>query len=287
MIDKPGIYKIPEAEYHADPCPQPALSASMAKVILAETPLHGWYKHPRLNPDYESEHKAVFDFGSAAHAMLLEGKDDIVAIDADSYRTKDAKEARDKAYSDGKTPLLIEQYKQIIEMTESAVGQLNQFPGKESFFAAYPEMCMVWQEGEIWCRSLVDKLAGEEKIIWDYKTTAGSAAPEAVLRRLFDVGADLQAAFYLRGYRNLTGNDAKFRYIMQETKEPFALTICELSPYALDQANEKVDAAIEIWRKCVTSNEWPGYPQEIAFLDPPSWTDRAWIEKKLVMEDKS
>jgi len=72
-ITEPGIYDIPETDYHADPIAEPSLSSSIAKILLARSPRHAWANHPRLNPNQEPETRREFDFGSAAHAMLLEG----------------------------------------------------------------------------------------------------------------------------------------------------------------------------------------------------------------------
>ena len=38
MIDKPGIYDIPFAEYLADPCTTPSLSSSIALEMLEDAP---------------------------------------------------------------------------------------------------------------------------------------------------------------------------------------------------------------------------------------------------------
>ena len=39
-----------EAEYHADPAPEPSLSRSLAHTLLTRSPRHAWQAHPRLNP---------------------------------------------------------------------------------------------------------------------------------------------------------------------------------------------------------------------------------------------
>ena len=42
-------------EYHADPCPTPSLSSGIARVLWANTPMHAWFKHPRLNKACRNE----------------------------------------------------------------------------------------------------------------------------------------------------------------------------------------------------------------------------------------
>lgn len=83
-ITVPGVYPdIPEADYHADPCPTPSLSSSIGKELVNRSPWHAWTKHPRLNPEVEPDNRASFDLGSAAHAFMLADKQRFKIIDAE------------------------------------------------------------------------------------------------------------------------------------------------------------------------------------------------------------
>jgi hypothetical protein len=80
---KPGIYTdMTAADYHADPCPNPSLTQSVAKVLLQRSPLHAWHAHPRLNPDYQHDDATKFDIGNIAHKMLLGRGKEIVVLEA-------------------------------------------------------------------------------------------------------------------------------------------------------------------------------------------------------------
>ena len=106
MIDAPGIYDISAADYHADCCPEPSLSASVAQLLLKRSPRHAWYAHPGLNPNFQPENKKQFDLPTAVHAMLLErDQNRIFVIDARDYKTKAAREARDAHYEKNFIPL--------------------------------------------------------------------------------------------------------------------------------------------------------------------------------------
>ena len=107
-IKEPGVYEIPADAYHADPTIEPSLSASVANVILSHSPLHAWAKHPRLNPDFEPEEKPQFDLGSAAHNMVLRQnfwREEIAVVEAQDWKTKAAKEARETARAAGRHPV--------------------------------------------------------------------------------------------------------------------------------------------------------------------------------------
>lgn len=81
---------IPEEVYHADLLlDEPTLNNSVAKALLAATPLHAWTAHPRLNPGWEPTVKEAFDLGSAAHFLLRSGEAKIHVVDAPDWKKKD------------------------------------------------------------------------------------------------------------------------------------------------------------------------------------------------------
>jgi hypothetical protein len=50
-ISRPGIYlDVAANDYHADPCPAPSFTQSIAKVLLEKSPAHARLAHPRLCP---------------------------------------------------------------------------------------------------------------------------------------------------------------------------------------------------------------------------------------------
>lgn len=272
-INTPGVYDIPAEEYHADPCPEPSLSNSIAKTLLGKSPRHAWLAHPRLNPDHEAKDNKKYDVGSAAHALLLEGQDAVEVIAADSFRTKDAKTARDAAYAAGKIPLLTEQAADVAAMQIAALAQLK---SHEEAFAAFatgkPERTLIWQEdGGTWCRARLDWLDEGRGYIWDYKTTT-SAHPDDWQRRLFDLGYDMQEAWYRRGVKALgLCDDPQFRFIVQEVEAPYALSVIGLTPGTMMLGEMKVWRALETWRWCLANNRWPGYPSQTCYIEPPPW----------------
>jgi len=286
-IDTPGIYDLPAAAYHADPCPEPSLSCSIAVLLCHASPAHARQAHPRLNPAAVAENGEHFDIGTAAHALLLEGTTDrIVTIDAKDWRTKAAQEARDLAYLAGKIPLLAPRWVDVQAMVAAARRQLDAHAdgGRWMFTHGKPEGTVVWQEdGGLWCRARLDWLRESTHglCIDDYKTTSGSANPEAWTRSMFDRGADLQAAWYRRGVAAVTGHEATFRYAVQECYPPYALSVISLGPDALLLAEKKVLYALESWRRCLEANAWPSYPAQTAYAGLPPWEEARWLEREM------
>lgn len=276
------LLTVPASQYHADKiADQPSLSSSVAHVLLTRSPAHAWTCHPRLNPDYEQEESATFDLGRTVHSLLLEGDgSNIVVVDADDWRTKAAKEQRDLARADGKTPLLARQYEQAMDMLEAVGEQILRLKVDPPVFqAGKAEQTLVWDEQGVTCRARVDWLRDDHRTIDDFKTTAKSANPAVWSRGIFALGYDVQAAFYLRGLRAVTGADAEFRFVVAETTPPYAVSVVALAPSALALANEKVDHAIRLWRRCLETNEWPSYPNAVAYAELPAYEEMRWLER--------
>lgn len=270
---EPGIHNVPADTYHADPASTPSLSASIAHKLITYSPRHAWTDHPRLNPHYERKTDDKFDLGTVVHALLLEGEDKAHVVHATSWRTNDAKEARDQARAAGLIPMLADQRDEVARMLRAVRPKVDTMleHGRR-------EVTLVWDEDGVTCRSRLDYLADDHALILDLKTTGKSANPE--LWSPFGIGADLQAAFYIRGVRALTGADAEYRWVIIETQPPYEVSVCAPTPATLALADAKVTYAIDKWRDCCTRNEWPGYREGVAYIDPKPWMEAAWLERE-------
>ena len=282
MIDRPGIYELSAEEYHADPCPTPSLSSSIARTLLASSPHHAWWEHPRFNPGRVREEDEKFDLGTAAHAYILQGESRFVIIDAPDWRTKDARAERDAARAEGRLPILSHRWQDVLGMAEAAARQLDNYEDSpQPFTNGKAEETLVWREGDIWCRARLDWLHADHRTVDDLKTTSASANPEAWSRTLFGAGADIQAAFYLRGVRAVFGIEGVFRFVVVENYAPYALSVIGLGPDALLLGEKKVLYAIEQWAWCLKSNRWPGYPTRTCWASLPAWEEARWVEREM------
>lgn len=287
---KPGIHTVDAATYHADELgDQPTLSSSIAHLLCERTPRHAWTAHPRLNPNFERKDEKRWDIGTAAHALLLEGRaleDVAMVIDFPNWQTRASRELRDEARAEGKIPLLGKDADGVIAMVGAAREQLGQLDVSPTPLAdGKPEQTLLWEEDGITCRALVDWLHDDQRFIDDLKTTSASADPARWSRTAFTIGADLQTAFYLRGVQQLTGIHAELRYIVIETYPPYALSVNSLSPAALAVGQQKVTRAFELWRECLANDRWPGYPRRVAYAELPPWEEVRWMEREAIAEE--
>lgn len=283
VIDKPGLYTMSAADYHRDPVgPAPSLSSSIARELLANSPKHAWWKHPRLNPAYEPEHKQAFDVGTAAHALLLEGEAGCMIIDAKDYRTQAARDQRDAAYAAYKVPLLAHRWQDVQDMADAARRQLDKHEARPTPLTdGMPERTLIWQEGGVWLRARLDWLHTDRRLIGDFKSTGVTANPDVWGRRtLYGSGYDVQDAFYRRGLKVLFGIDAGFYFVVQETFAPYALSVISLEPEALALADQKVAHAIRLWGGCLESGSFPGYPLRTCWASLPPWEETQWLERQ-------
>lgn len=283
---KPGIYDLPHDEYLSDPCDRPSLNSGIARILCTSSPLHAWTAHPKLNPDWQHTVDEKFDVGTVAHDLLLAGSDDkLVVVSAADWRTKEAKEARAEARANGHTALLAHQRDEVVRMLAELYAQLERRDIDPPLFqAGKPEQTVIWEEdGGVVCRARLDWLRDSLTAVDDYKTTSRTANPESWSRTLFSMGYDVQAAFYLRGLQAVTGASAGFRFVVQETYPPYALSVVSLAPAAMELAVRKVEYAIGLWRDCFASDEWPAYPTQVCWASPPAWEEARWLEREEVV----
>lgn len=273
-ITAPGVYDMTADEYHADPCAEPSLSSSIAKMLVTPgtTPLHARHDCPRLNPAYEPEERSIFDLGAAAHSLFLGDPRDFEVCDFPDWRAKGAPFAREQARKAGKIPILTKHWERTIEMVQAARAQLDGHEEGPLFTDGKPEQTIVWRDGDVWCRARLDWMPKSANLYPDYKSTGASADADCWSRTMYGMGADMQAAFYLRGIRALRLSDRpEWRFVVQENYAPFALSVIGLTPGALDLAERQVERAIEIWGECRRRNTWPGYPRRTCWIEVPTY----------------
>jgi hypothetical protein len=269
----PGLHHdLDETTYHADE----ALSASGAKKLLPPScpALYRWER------DHGQPQKAAFDLGKAAHAGVLGVGADIVVVDAANWTTKAAKEQRDNAYAEGRTPILIAEKVRV----DAMAAALRQHPLASALLDpdhGRPEVSAFWTDERhgVNRRCRFDWLPdtdGGRLLVADFKSTS-CAEPGAFARSVFNYSYDLQAAFYLDGIRALElAEDAVFLFVAQETTAPYLITVFELDGDALRIGQEKTQRALSTFAECQATGEWPGYSTDIELISPPGYIARQY-----------
>jgi hypothetical protein len=143
-----------------------------------------------------------------------------------------------------------------------------------------PEQSAFWPDDEfgVWRRCRLDWLRhepGADDIVRvvDYKTCQ-SASREAAARSMANYGYHIQAWFNCEAVRYFRpGTDVRFTMVCQETEPPYLVECYEPDADALAEGQYWGQAAMEIFRDCLETGQWPGYnpEQTITSLALPRW----------------
>lgn len=285
-ISASGIFDtLTHAEYHADPCVHPSLSCSIAKLLLRRTPAHAYRAHARFGGT-DMIPTRVMDDGTAMHAMMLGQphlidtirtcygpKHKLAGQPVADYRTDAAAEERDEIRAMGRIPVLHGRLPELLRCKGAAARQLADAEDGDVFLApGRSEVCVVAREDDVLLRSLVDRLPDDPALApGDLKCTELSAAPDGWERRL-QLEYAFQDAFYARVLRGAEGFERPpMRFGVIELESPHGTVVMAALPELRDLAEIDVERAIQIWRRCMRSSEWPGYSHATRWIGPTAW----------------
>lgn len=279
-ITDPGVYDgIPDHDYHNDPIAAGSLSSTELRR-LADCPARfRWYK------DHPQPPKDAFDFGHAAHLLVLGAGDDVAVLPFDSWRTNAAKEARDEARANNATPILEADWQIVTAMAAAlrahpiAAALLDPAKGGK------PEQTIAWRHREtVWGRARADwfpNLTTDGRpILTDYKT-ARDADTDSFARAVANYGYHQQAAWYLEGVTAVTDIDRPaFLFVVQEKDAPYLVNVIELDETALRIGRTLNERAVDLFTTCTHTGEWPGYGPEVELVSLPRWVESRFEEEQ-------
>jgi PDDEXK-like domain of unknown function (DUF3799) len=260
-----GIYAgISDTDYHAD---RTTLSSSGARTLTVYTPAE--YLEQLLTPPNP---KPQYDFGHAAHKMILGEGAKLVRVDAPDWRTKAARESREKAWEHGKVPML----KAQIDQAQIMAGKVFQHGiAAKLLQAGAAELSGYWTDPDTGVRlrfrpDFLPDVGDRRPVIVDVKTSV-SASPKRFAKSAADYGYHQQAAWYTDGLAATTGaTDAAFLFVVVQKDPPHLVSVCQLDPEAIDLGHRQNRAAIDLYARCKQTNTWPGY-EGIHNLSLPRW----------------
>lgn len=278
MMSATGPFpKLPMAEYLAIK----AFSSGLGQHILSQSPLHAWVESP-WNPDRERDDSSTADIGTFAHACLLEGGTDALVIcPFDDWRKNDAKAMRDAARAAGKLPILQAKVPEVQAMVEAAKAFIAGSEIAPIFSAGAAEQTVIWNEGDVLCKARPDWLNPQQQVCLSYKTTAGSAQPDAWIRTQLP-GYDMGMVLYERGVKAATGAEqTRVVTLVQEQGAPYSCSLIGLAPAWQALAESKLNLALATWAACLKAGKFPAYPSRICWAEPKPWMMAEAEEKEL------
>jgi hypothetical protein len=274
LITEPGVWAdMPEDVYHADPVPGGSLSSGGARTLLepAGPAKFVYWRGKQRN-------SATFDLGKAVHTEALGAGAGLAVVDADSWRTKAAKEAKEAAYAAGQIPVLTDDYRRVRLM----VSALQAHPIAGALLAAEgdAEQSLFWidQDTGVWCRARHDKAIRDRSgrlLIVDVKTCE-NADEASVARSSANYGYYQQDAWYTDAAVALgLDDDPGFLFAFVEKQPPHLVHVVQHIAADIDTGRARNRRALQIYAECTQAGTWPGYPTDtITDIALPAWATR-------------
>ena len=278
-----GIHDgIPASVYHADPCPSPSLSSSAAADLLARSPAHVRLHHPRFRTADGSrpadDETPAMAFGSVVHELALGKGGGFAVWTEETWRGKAAAEFRDSAVRAGQTPIKQADFDRAQAVVAAMRTQLDAMGLGYVLTEGKSEQVAVWKSGGQYCRAMFDRWLPERREIWDIKTTARSAHPDQIARLIPSMDYHTRSEFYLMGAEALTGLPSRagglgYQFLFVETSAPYCVTPCFLDLSLREHGRKRAQEAINIWSRCMETDNWPGYVSAPAEIAAPGWVN--------------
>lgn len=258
---------VSDAEYHGD---RDTLSSTGARLLLPPS-CPAKFKQWRDNPPLP---KREYTIGHVVHALVLGKGLDIVEVHATDYRTKDARDARDKALADGHAPVLTHELMQCHAMAGAVLnhptaGPLFEGKGESevSFYGTDPAT-------GVRLRARVDRMHfADDGRVWlvDLKTDR-NAYPAAFVRDAANHGYHFQAAWYLMVIQLLKlAASPAFVFPVVEKEPPYLVSVVEFDAEAIAEGTRLCRQAIDVYHDCQANDTWPGYDADITPISLPPW----------------
>ncbi len=260
------VHDLDEATYHA----HPALSSTEARLLLRKGgPAR--YRYKKDNPPMV-EPSPKFDIGSAVHSKVLGVGYDVVTVDAADWRTKAAQEAREAARAAGKIALLAREVAEVDAIAEAVLAHptaraLFTQPGQReaSVFATVDGVPV---RGRF---DFLPDLTLPRPVAVDLKTTAGEATPDEFGKAAARYFYDVQEAWYLDALEQATSSRPDFAYVVVEKEPPYLTAVFQIPLVLRERGQELAKKARALYLDCVTTDQWPGHPEKVQFVNVPNW----------------
>lgn len=266
-----GVVDMPAEDYHQ----HPALSSSGARKLLPPS-CPALFKHERDNPPAPTDE---FSFGHLYHKLVLGAGAEIAVIDAENWRTKDARERRDAAIAEGKIPALTEEYGRAKAMVVATM----QHPIAARLLKGDPERserALFWVDDEtgVDCRAMLDRFPAG-RIAADVKTCT-SAAPADIERAVWNFGYHIQDAWYRAGLKALGIHDMPaMAFVFVEKQPPHLVNVVQLNHLALEAGAHYARQARLIFAECQQSGVWPGWGDDIQLIELPAYAQSLYFQE--------
>lgn len=273
------IHGMTDEEYHG----RSELSSSGARMLLEEfdsTPAVFQFAqtHKRTSKAYDlghAVHAAVLGVGAEAVAY----PDDLLASNG-AASTKAAKEWAERIRAEGMVPMKADDLTPILAMKEAVLAQPN---ARALLEVATGREVSVFADIEgVPTRARFDALSEKtpQGIFGiDLKTSARPVSKDAFSREALKYGYHVQQEFYRDTYRVSEDDEINFIFIAVETTRPHLVAVHQLDVVYQQMGARLAKESRRIYAECTASGVWPGYPEDVQLVSPPTWAAMQHEEK--------
>ena len=134
----------------------------------------------------------------------------------------------------------------------------------------------------VWMRGRLDWTT--EDALVDLKTST-TAIPSEWSRQAASYEYAIQMQFYRQIWGQITGEaDARFLHVVVSKTEPYLVAVMEMDFDYQSVGTSKVRRALDLYKKCLDTDTWPGIPPIIHRLSPPAYYINAEEELEAELE---
>jgi len=140
------------------------------------------------------------------------------------------------------------------------------------------EVSMFWRDPKhgFDCKGRADTVNFEEGYVVDLKTTKDA---KGFMKECVDYGYHIQAAFYLRGLKAITGKDFAWYWVAVDSSNPHFCYVYRATEKTLDVGTIQMDEYMNRLATCLETDIWPIGNEEIIEGELPSWYTTRVLEK--------
>lgn len=280
-----------------------AVSAGVLRTLIEECPAAAMYCSTFSEEPKPADDTDASDFGSVVHSILFEGSTDcVVVVDPEEHpaektgaipagwTNKSIRAARDQIRLLNKIPVLKKDFASIAAAVASAQRFIESLNGTDAHrvWAAFQPGCakreetIEFQWHGMSCKIRPDLLSNDGRTIVDGKSTMTSANPEAWARsQMYGRGLYLSAAFYQVGVEITIGTRPEYLFLVISQEAPYLCSLVGVDPHGMDLAHRQIEWAIKEWIRCAKAGKWPGYPNNICYIETPAWLESQWTDREM------
>ena len=277
---QPGVYiDVPADEYHS----WDALSASCLKQLAVSALNCRWW----MDQSDDGPTMAMY-FGTVLHMKLLQPElFDSMAVEVKGFKPGAIRTtlAKTRAAHPNRLPLAEGWSKslKILGGRAKADKETRIALGGESL----NEVAVVWRSQHgLPCKALLDrvKLGDDCNTIVDIKTTA-RPGDDDFGRTCWDLGYDIQAAFYLRAHEAAAEFDLRFRkearfeFVVMQNDAPYDVGAGPPDEAFLDVGRQRMNELMPWFTHCWANDTWPGVAKgTMRVISLPGWAMARYID---------